>query len=454
MSAAPVLVRVRMYRVGFGDCFLLSLRYAAPFPDGREWRHALIDYGSTSLADDGPTLDQIGDDIAATCDRLDLLVATHRHRDHISGFGGESRQRIIRALDPRRVLRPWTDDPGLPEDATQPAEARTFARALAGAQELAGRLDEQLRHSPGNSIRRELWTAAAHQVANEEAMGFLSEIAGNGRGRYVAYGSNPDLTEILPGVQVRVLGPPTMKDWPQMATQRADVKGEYWIRLAALADASRLALPAPRLGDAPAPRTPDDRLATPQGPVRQLIRQMQDQSVHGLSRLVETVENALNNTSVILLFTVGGRRLLFPGDAQWECWSYALGLAETRAPSLHDALTKIDLYKVGHHGSRNATPKKLYGLWGSRTPARRPLLSMVSTKPGVHGDATDGTEVPRATLLAALRERGPLIESDVPGTPGDVFVDVELAVSGATAPEVTWTGMRRAARASATAAGR
>ena len=67
----------------------------------------------------------------------------------------------------------------------------------------------------------------------------------------------------------------------------------------------------------------------------------------------------MNNTSVILLFEVGARPL-FPGDAQVENWSYAL----EDAPD-HEAtralLADVDLYKVGHHGSLNATPKKL--LW-------------------------------------------------------------------------------------------
>ena len=55
---APHTVRLRMYQVGFGDCFLLSAEYAAPLPDGRAERHLLVDCGSTRAAA-GTRLDKV-----------------------------------------------------------------------------------------------------------------------------------------------------------------------------------------------------------------------------------------------------------------------------------------------------------------------------------------------------------------------------------------------------------
>src|SRR5215813_12013562 len=45
----PILatVRVRMYQVGFGDCFLLSFEYAG---QAEPARHILIDFGTRQLA--------------------------------------------------------------------------------------------------------------------------------------------------------------------------------------------------------------------------------------------------------------------------------------------------------------------------------------------------------------------------------------------------------------------
>jgi hypothetical protein len=115
------------------------------------------------------------------------------------------------------------------------------------------------------------------------------------------------------------------------------------------------------------------------------------------------MDDALNNTSVILLIKAGKKRLLFPGDAQWESWEHALG---KRAA----ALRRVDLYKVGHHGSLNATPKTLWKLLtGTRRSAVKPLHTLLSTRSdSKHGDRERKTEVPRETLLAALRERSTL----------------------------------------------
>jgi hypothetical protein len=121
-----------------------------------------------------------------------------------------------------------------------------------------------------------------------------------------------------------------------------------------------------------------------------------------LLEIVRSLDDQMNNTSLILLFEVFGKKLLFPGDAQIENWSWAL----QDAPDAKDTvklLSEVDVYKVGHHGSLNATPKKL--LWENFRKARpngRKLTSLLSTMPGKHGSLDKGTEVPRKPLLAAL----------------------------------------------------
>jgi hypothetical protein len=75
---------VRVYRVGFGDCIYVRI------PDGDRPFHMLIDCGTSAKAD---TLKPAVDDVRSMLDRdqdgkgrLDLLVATHPHADHIKGF--------------------------------------------------------------------------------------------------------------------------------------------------------------------------------------------------------------------------------------------------------------------------------------------------------------------------------------------------------------------------------
>ena len=116
--------------------------------------------------------------------------------------------------------------------------------------------------------------------------------------------------------------------------------------------------------------------------------------------IVRTLDKQMNNTSLILVFEVGGARLLFPGDAQIENWQYALA-----NPKYRKLLADTTFYKVGHHGSRNATPKA--GLWehfakrsAQKDDADR-MWSIVSTMAGKHG-TTEATRVPRKTLVEAL----------------------------------------------------
>ena len=46
-----------------------------------------------------------------------------------------------------------------------------------------------------------------------------------------------------------------------------------------------------------------------------------------LLEIVRALDQAMNNTSLILLFEVGAKKLLFSGDAQIENWLYALKAA-------------------------------------------------------------------------------------------------------------------------------
>ena len=86
MAVRPNQVRIRSYNVGFGDCYLITFRY----PSERA-RNVLIDFGSSEASGFSPDLLTIAEQIKVDCGgKLDMVVATHRHSDHISGFGGQS----------------------------------------------------------------------------------------------------------------------------------------------------------------------------------------------------------------------------------------------------------------------------------------------------------------------------------------------------------------------------
>src|SRR6266511_3208677 len=103
-------VNVRMYNVGFGDAFLVEL----PAGDDRPFR-VLVDCGAHAAGypADGwrpeDVVDQIISDISAggAEPHLDVVVATHRHQDHVSGF----RSAAWRQVSVDEVWLPWTEDP-------------------------------------------------------------------------------------------------------------------------------------------------------------------------------------------------------------------------------------------------------------------------------------------------------------------------------------------------------
>ncbi|HEX2088248.1 MAG TPA: hypothetical protein VHF89_21350 [Solirubrobacteraceae bacterium] len=425
MSTRPSRVTVRLYQVGFGDCFLLTFSYPRRLEDGRTERHLLIDFGSTRWPKPraGGYAEIAADVKQRTRGRLDAVVMTHRHKDHLGGFGDDRAAATIAALKPRVVLRPWTEDPAVARDARRPrGVGKGSARLVAGlaaaqrfAEEVTAKVPEGARGARGD-----LRDMADEQLPNEDAIQALDAMADAGKGVYLHAGQPSGLEELLPGVEVSVLGPPTVEQCPAVASQRAN-DPEFWLGRRGLLDGmlDRVAS-APRPLDAAAA----EQAPIEPGPVRWLVERLREQELHSLLRIVRTLDDALNNTSLVLLFKAGRRRMLFPGDAQIENWTYCLKSED--AADLRDGLDEVELYKVGHHGSRNATPRSLLALWDSRP---RGVTSIMSTMPGVHGHS-EATAVPRSALVTALRKLGPLVRTDdLPQ--GRLFVDVTARTSGA-----------------------
>jgi hypothetical protein len=425
--STPVTVRVRMYQVGFGDCFLVTIEYDDPLPDGRAERHLLFDYGSARSAREGRAKGRMRD-VATLIEEhthgvLDVLALTHRHKDHLSGFADSTGAAVLRRLSPARVLRPWTEDPTLQPDATGPGRtddspalgdgSRSFAAGLVDLQAAA----EHLATTAG--LHEDVHVAAEQQLKNAEAVHLLDTLSDAGRGRYLCAGSDPDTADLVPGLTLTVLGPPTVEQAPGVTGQREDDKDEFWM-LRLRASLAAVAGPPASTGE-----RSDVDLGP--GPVRWLVERLEGQRSHSAARLVHQLDDALNNTSLILLLHVGNLSLLFPGDAQIENWQYTLDKLAAQ-PDLRAALRDVDLYKVGHHGSRNATPRSLYALWQQRPSTAPPLTSLMSTRPGVHGES-EATAVPRQTLVDALRTVGPLHSTDDLDQ-NQPYLEVQAAVTG------------------------
>lgn len=394
----PTSVAVRMYQVGFGDCFLLSFGYA----DGSE-RHMLIDFGTTSRPRSAPTPLKVAQSIAErTGGQLDVLVVSHRHRDHLSGFGAEKSAATIAALAPKLVVLPWTEHPSADAKAKSPQKA--LLGALAEGRAFAASVDRTAPAS-GPGSRSELANRARDEIGNAAAVTWLATIAAGAKAEYLHAGQASAIDECIPGIGVVVLGPPTPEQWPDVQHQRAE-DAEYWMLGKQLLGHYYAPDPTKRLyaeADAEVPLpTAYRRGDPPPGPERWIAARLRRQEMTAMTTIVRWLDDALNNTSLILLIEAAGRQMLFAGDAQIENWGYTLEQLK-RKRSLKRRLAELDLLKVGHHGSRNATPRSLVQLWSQhQAGGGSKFVALMSTRVGVHGK-TEATRVPRSTLVRALQ---------------------------------------------------
>jgi hypothetical protein len=241
-----------------------------------------------------------------------------------------------------------------------------------------------------------------NNLANLEAVENLMTMSATRE--YAKAGDKTALESLLPGVKIDILGPPSIEQSEKIAKQRSRDQDEFWHLMASAASSL-----GPTKAQKVAPLFPDftvDRIAG-HFPIdtRWIISQAKRLRADQMLRLVRILDNALNNTSLILLFRCGSKSLLFPGDAQIENWSFALSQAAVR-----EKLKKVDLYKVGHHGSLNATPKSLWDLFEQKSVEDNPdrLQTLMSTMAHKHGDEERRTEVPRQTLVQALDRQSAL----------------------------------------------
>jgi beta-lactamase superfamily II metal-dependent hydrolase len=409
---------VRTYDVGFGDCIYVQI------PDGDDRFHMLIDCGTSASAD---ILKAVVDDVRADLPleggkrRLDLLVATHPHADHIKGFDPTWFEDVT-------IGRIWLTvflEPDHPEAKKMRAFQNLANDAAHGLLERSG-----LALAPGvrSLLARSIWNPGALKALRED----LAKASGIDAHyplyvtRDLADRQSPEKRDRYkldfqqgttcfrgfqePGTCLRVLAPEwdidkyylgqgSFDDNP-LADQCLFQTEAYKASSQTLDQAGGAAIQAE---GAPAAKT-----VQPGNISAQDFRQLRSRLLYSGLAFSQKDDRLKNNTSVVLLLEWRGRRLLFAGDAEWQgagveedrrngTWDVMLNIPEVKQVLLQP----LDLLKVAHHGSHNGTPF----LKGGKEEVLDKILSpdrtqvVVSTVTGVHGDEMP---VPYAPLLETL----------------------------------------------------
>jgi len=450
--------RVRMYRHGLGDCFLVTLtrRQGEPY-------QLLIDCGA--LQRSSPEMTRLAEQIEAATmrpsgkARLDLVVATHEHRDHLSGFN-QARE-VFDRIEIGGVWMGWTEDP-TDADAKRLARDRTKAlasvsaalasprgRAAAAAGQMNG-VASLLAFSFGED------TPLPDRKTIADALQYLrfrGEAARNLR--YLEPGAGPLVFNGVEDVRAWVLGPPRDRKLllGSEVTEALKSQGSVYhlsrgdqSAITALDEAMQRGATA-RAAAAEESESVPCRPFSPEhsivrggdwfGEIDEFVRATYDDRKQAWRRidhdwteafgdLALKLANDTNNTSLVLAIEFGDTQdvLLFVGDAQvgnWLSWrnvEFQLPGRSERLPA-HDLLRRTVFYKVGHHASHNATLKKdgLELMTSDRLVAFIPLDRATAAAQGRKDPRTKkpmGWDMPAKPLLDALerKAKGRVVISD------------------------------------------
>lgn len=430
-------VTVRMYNVGFGDCFLMAFRAE----DGKA-RYMLIDCGGNAQ------LGKVAADIAkATGNHLHVVAVTHEHGDHYAGFFYFEQSMQIDQL--------WLAWPENSQDETakrlKDIYGKTIKSLTAAVEELKQAKDPSAR-GYSSMIEKILGLdidalsggddmLPAGKTTNEDPYQFLKDLSKSHGGKapsddfpYLQPGDPPPPVPGLNGVKIHVLGPPKdikliteteppkpgigpplLDEWTAFSLGALAAKGEdkladddkeAYVRSLPFEKNSPHRISAEDLKKTEKAEKTDEKVkkylaffqeyygftdGKDQGPA---WRRIDTDWLTGALTIALKVNGYINNTSLVLAIELTSSEphkvLLFVGDAQagnWDSW----------ATSHSDLIKRTVLYKVGHHGSGNGTLTEQVKNMSSED-ATEILVTMISV-------ARKFDSIPALELIGFLEEK-------------------------------------------------
>jgi hypothetical protein len=328
---------------------------------------------------------------------LDLMILTHEHQDHLNGIWKKTEPYFDDfQIDEAWVA--WTEDPG--DDMANDLRERhrdQLLQLVAVRQKLAlaagdddpavQRLDGLLALELGSEDETRAAVLAADSdpanSVNKQAMKLVKDKANQHRGvKYLRPGEKPRQVPQSADIRAFVLGPP--RD-PKLLSDEDPVGDEAFPRDDAHSLSFSAAALATEVSASPfstrycaaleqALDGEDQFFVAHYGkgndgendtdgievPPNAAWRRIDDEWLYSAESLALSLNAGVNNTSLVLAFELPASKkvLLFIGDAQrgnWISWANLTWNDGDETITARDLLSRTVLYKVGHHGSHNAT---------------------------------------------------------------------------------------------------
>lgn len=411
MEAPASGVTVRMYRQGHGDCFLLCF----PRKNGGDPVFMLIDCGykgGSQITVDGTvvTVQEVVADIRrATGGKLDVVAVTHEHEDHVNGL------RFLADFEIGEAWFAWTEDPEDKDANDYRRRHRDQLLGLMGARNrleaspegaaMAARMDRILALEFGT----EDWEAGDFgfgaaggdpaKSANKRAMKVIKDRATKAL-KFISPHKNILSIEGAEDIRIFPLGPPRSEALLRDEDPTGDAAfpghgyaGGPSLSFFAAASESATAATSPfapehGISSASAQSDPEcgaffsrhygkestrdgkrnkaGRVTDPTIDSAAAWRRIDEEWLFAAENFALKMNSGVNNTSLVLAFELPKTRkvLLFAADAQsgnWKSWTAGtfkvdpVDGKEQPDVTCRELMSRTVLYKVGHHGSHNAT---------------------------------------------------------------------------------------------------
>ncbi|MEM7635287.1 MAG: hypothetical protein AAF299_12045 [Pseudomonadota bacterium] len=417
MKAPPSGARIRMYRQGQGDCFLIAFPRSGASPDNPVY--LLIDCGimnGSEIRDDVDVATVIDNIHECTNGFIDYVVVTHEHADHVNGFNKKrGGKRIFEKIDVGQLWLAWTEDGDdafandlrdrFNDQLVALAEAEHRLRADTASGVRSQMVSQLLELEIGPEAERRTFRDAASTgpipfaidgITNKRAIKFLRDHAEAGP-VFLRPGQTAFKIDGTEGALTFVLGPPRdetmllsldpVGDEEFHARHTLKLSGEaasFYAAMTKTPGAAGVSPFAPRFAtlakdvEHQGSREVDEGWSSDDARDRinayhartyygtagtrdETWRRIDSQWLEMAEPLALRLNHEVNNTSLVLAFELpeSGKVLLFTGDAQrgnWLSWS-TLSWERPDGGTTHasDLLGRCVFYKCGHHGSHNAT---------------------------------------------------------------------------------------------------